>query len=96
MIYSPSDAFIWLVVIAFAVLLIVLPIRWLMKLIIRTVRNRNLNARKTRFEKDLQAYLQDYEEGYITEEELDEIVRDYDSRDGRISVSLTRRRQKDE
>lgn len=47
MIYSPSDTFTWLVAIVFAVLLIALPFRWLVKLVVRTIRNRDLDARKT-------------------------------------------------
>lgn len=49
-----------------------------------------MNAKK-KFEKDFQEYLRDYEYGYLTKEELDEIGWDYNSRDGRISVSLTKR-----
>ena len=96
MIYFPSDAFIWLVIIVGIILMIVLPVRWLVKLIIRTVRDGALNAKKKKFEKDLQEYLQDYKDGYFTEEELDEIVKDYNSRDSRISVSLTNHQPKDE
>ena len=68
----------------------------LVKLIIRTVKDVALNAKKKRFEKDLQEYMQDYKDGYLTEEELDEIVKDYNSRDSRIGVSLTKRQPKDE
>lgn len=67
----------------------------LVKLIIRTVKDVALNAKKKRFEKDLQEYMQDYKDGYLTEEELDEIVKDYNSRDSRIGVSLTKRQPKD-
>lgn len=68
----------------------------LVKLIISTVKDGALNAKKKRFEKDLQEYMQDYKDGYLTEEELDEIVKDYNSRDSRIGVSLTKRQPKDE
>ena len=67
----------------------------LVKLIISTVKDGALNAKKKRFEKDLQEYMQDYKDGYLTEEELDEIVKDYNSRDSRIGVSLTKRQPKD-
>lgn len=68
----------------------------LVKLIISTVKDGALNAKKKKFEKDLQEYMQDYKDGYLTEEELDEIVKDYNSRDSRIGVSLTKRQPKDE
>lgn len=68
----------------------------LVKIIIRTAKEGALNAKKKRFEKDLQEYMQDYKDGYLTEEELDEIVKDYSSRDSRISVSLTNLQPKDE
>lgn len=68
----------------------------LVKLIVRTVKDGALNAKKKRFEKDLQEYMQDYKDGYLTEEELDEIVKDYNSRDSRIGVSLTKRQPEDE
>lgn len=51
---------------------------------------RRLEAKKREFERDLQGYMQDYINGYLSEEELDEIVKDYNSRDGRISVAQTR------
>ena len=96
MIYFPSDAFIWLVIIVGIILLIVFPVRWLVKFIVRSARDVALNAKKKRFEKDLQEYLQDYKDGYLTEEELNEIIGDYNSRDSRISVGLTKRQLKDE
>lgn len=68
----------------------------LVKLIVRTVKDGALNAKKKRFEKDLQEYMQDYKDGYLTEEELDEIVKDYNSRDSRIGVILTKRQPEDE
>lgn len=55
-----------------------------------------LNSKKKKFEKELQEYIQDYEDGALTEDELDDIVQDYNSRDGRISVSLTKRQPEDE
>lgn len=66
----------------------------LMKIIFRSISGsvdkRRMSAKVNRFDKDLRENLQDYEDGHITAEELNEIVRDYDSRNGRISVKLTR------
>lgn len=42
------------------------------------------------FEKNLQEHLRGCEDGHITAEAFDEIVRNHDLRDGRISVKLTR------
>lgn len=86
MVYLASDALVTLVTIILICLIIILPIRWIVKSIARTTSEGILNAKKKKFEKDIQEYMQDYEDGYLTNEDIDEIVKDYNSRDKNISV----------